>query len=250
LSEQSALTRTAEGELHIQAIVETEARKAALVQALSAVAGNPGVKVDVNTVAEAVREQVRLPAAPSMPRRVEISGDRIPAYPYLHEYFSRQAESDGSGPSTDEQIDQRIRRFANRAMNRSRAALMHALAIRRHTSEFARAGFGGLSSDQRARYDAILREHALGVARETSQLRAELEPVLFPGGRLGAVSADEATGDTDRVAARLVELALANEKTVRMALALSGDQQNLSIRGDQFKRNLALLETLAAQLAR
>src|SRR5207249_12149597 len=55
LGEQVSLTRTPGGALRIEALAENDARKDEILRALSPVRNNPAVKIDVSTVAEAVK---------------------------------------------------------------------------------------------------------------------------------------------------------------------------------------------------
>src|SRR6266496_1063530 len=57
LGEQISVTRTSNGLLSVQGIVDTEKRKGEILRALSSVSSNPAVRVDVKSVAEALRGQ-------------------------------------------------------------------------------------------------------------------------------------------------------------------------------------------------
>src|SRR5205823_4595740 len=59
LGEQLSVTRRPEGELRVEGIVETDQRKQEILRALNSVVSNPAVKVEVNTVAEALKQRER-----------------------------------------------------------------------------------------------------------------------------------------------------------------------------------------------
>jgi hypothetical protein len=130
LREQADVTSTG-GILQIQAIVETEARKAEVLLALGGVMQKPAVKVEVSTFAEAAQRQVVLSSGPPKLGRVDRTRDQMPAYADLRSYFSQRFE-DGA------RVEDEAGRFSARMLNRSREALRHAWALKRHLTELSR----------------------------------------------------------------------------------------------------------------
>ena len=242
LREQSEVT-TAGGILQVQAIVETEARKAEVLRALAGVMQKPAVKVEVSTFAEAAQRQVVLSSAPPKLGRVERARDQVPAYADLRSYFSQRFE-DAS------RVEEEAGRFSARMLNRSREALRHAWALKRHLSELSRGGVAGDGAAQ-SRIRAMIREHARVVERETKALRLELQPIFFA--QAPALDGkDDRDGETfaDRTAAiqRLLDASSSNEKAIRMAFALSAGDQPQYVKSDQFWQMLRRVEALAAKL--
>jgi hypothetical protein len=234
---------SAGGVLQVQAIVETEARKAEVLRALGGVMQKPAVKVEVSTFAEAAQRQVVLSSGPPKLGRVERARDEMPAYADLRSYFSQRFEDDA-------RIEDEAGRFSARMLNRSREALRHAWALKRHLNELSRGGFSGDGTAQ-SRMRAMIREHARVVERETKALRGELQPIFFAR-PAGVDVKDEIDGENfaDRAAAiqRLLDLSSSNEKAIRMAFALSAGGQPLYIKSDQFWQALKRVEALAARL--
>ncbi len=242
LREQADVT-SAGGMLQVQAIVETDARKAEVLRALNGVMQKPAVKVEVSTFAEAAQRQVILSSGPPKLGRVERGRDQAPAYADLRSYFSQRVE-DGS------RVEEEAGRFSARMLSGSREALRHAWALKRHLSELSRGDFAGDGAAQ-SRIRAMIREHARVVERETKALRLELRPIFFP--RAPAVDVkDDRDGENfaDRAAAiqRLLDASSSNEKAIRMAFALSGGDQPLYVKSDQFWQSLRRVEALAAIL--
>src|SRR6266536_451417 len=91
LGDQVNVRRTPEGQLLVQGIVETDRRKDEVLRALAPVMANPAVKLKVQTVNEALREQARSrtsSANPTTVERLESANDKIPADGELRRYFS------------------------------------------------------------------------------------------------------------------------------------------------------------------
>src|SRR5262249_50932007 len=106
LGEQVNLTRTAEGRLRLEALVETEERKQEVLRVLAPFNNPAAIKIEVETVADALKRQKPSTGATAF-REIEVVKEMIPADPDLRRYFAQQP---GRGQSIDEQINQ----FANR----------------------------------------------------------------------------------------------------------------------------------------
>src|SRR6185503_1131330 len=111
LGEQVSLTRTPAGSLRVEALVESESRKAQILSALAPVINNPAIRVEVSTVPEAAKRQQGGPRpTDATVREVEVANGRVPADSQLRSYFaSRLGDS--------EAVAEESKRFANRAMN-------------------------------------------------------------------------------------------------------------------------------------
>ena len=242
LREQAEVTSVG-GTLQVHAIVDTEARKAEVLRALSGVMQKPAVKVEISTFAEAAQRQVVLSSGPPKLGRVERVRDQMPAYTDLKSYFSQRFE-DGA------RVEDEAGRFSSRMLNRSREALRHAWALKRHLSELSSGSFAGDGAAQ-SRIRAMIREHARVVEKETKALRGELQPIFFPRAPGVDVMGDmDGENFADRAAAiqRLLDVSSSNEKAIRMAFALSAGDQPLYIKSDQFWQALRRAEALAAML--
>jgi len=154
LGEQVNLTRTTSGTLRVEALVETDSRKSEILHALGPVIKNPAVRVEVSTVAEAAkRQRERSQPSEAIVRDVEVRNNRIPADWELRSHFSRRLVG-------SEAIDEEIRRYANRAMNRSRQALLQASALKRLVRRFSPEEIRTLEPEARTKWLAMIREHA------------------------------------------------------------------------------------------
>jgi hypothetical protein len=248
--DQVRVGQTPEGELLVEAIVETERRKQTLVDALSSVAGNSGVRVEISTVAEALNNQVKIKTAPALTRRYEIRGDRIAAYAQLYSYFSGRV---GNGDQTSERrIEEDIRRFASRLLNRSRLALLHAWALRHMAEEFPVEQLRLLGPRAQEKWRSMAREHARVVQQETAACRLELQPVFFassPSPEANDSNGAMAVSDVESAIEHLFEMATSHEQAMRQAFSINARGSVVNpVATELFWRSLIGAERLAARI--
>ncbi len=242
LDDQTTVTRTPDGRLRIGGLVENLERKLEILRALAPVAGNPALKVEIRTVAEAVATQKQSPASSSSPtvsiQSVEANADTFPAYQELRNRFS----------------DEEARAFATRMVGRSREAMRHAWALKRLINQFSAEELRTLAPEARAKWFSLIRDHARAFERETAGLRQELQPIFSPGAG-GNGSGAEITiagdADLDRAVERLFELGSANDQVVRSAFTISSTgSTTTAVRTAQFWRALGDAQKLAAKISR
>jgi RNA polymerase sigma factor (sigma-70 family) len=246
LGEQVSLTRTAEGKLLVQGIVETSKRKAEILHALKPVTSNPSLRVEISSVSEALGRQKPSASNATSVRQVEVpQGSTIPVDRDLREYFSSKGIS-------NDRIDEEIRQYSNRVLSRSRQALRHAWALKRLAERFTPEDLKALSAEARAKWLRMIREHAQGFQQETEQLRLELQPIFFrSGASSGPKDEMEISNESDfiRALARLAEVASANDEAMRSAFTISAGSGAFSIiKTTQFSRSVASAEKLAARI--
>ncbi|HEY8186043.1 MAG TPA: sigma-70 family RNA polymerase sigma factor [Pyrinomonadaceae bacterium] len=241
LGEQVSLTRTSGGMLRVEALVETQGRKDEILRALGPVINNPSVKVEVSTVDEAIKRQPeRSRSSEATVREVEVRNNQIPADSQLRSYFSTRLVG-------REAIDEEIKRYANRAMNHSRQALLQASALKRLVRRFSPEEIDALEPEARTKWLAMIREHAQAYQREIAALRQELSSVFGQSGTAG----QEAIGETNlaQLADRLVQLSYANDEAVRSTFTVSVEgTTTTAIKSPHFWRSLTSAERLAVAI--
>jgi RNA polymerase sigma factor (sigma-70 family) len=239
LGEQVNLSRTAGGMLRIEALAENDARKDEILKALGPVRNNPAVKVEVSTVAEALKRQ-RDRSDKTAIREVEVENNRIPADAELRAYFTARLTG-------REAIDEEITRYTNRVMSRSRQALLHASALKKLIARFSPAEINELEPKAQATWLAMIREHAIGYQHELAALKQDLRPIFNGPEDAPAETVNEK--NLAQSAARLVELSYANDEAVRAAFTISAERKDAaSIKSRQFWRSLSSAERLAAAM--
>ena len=224
----------------MEALVESEGRKEAILRALGPVMNNPAVVVEVSTVAEALAKREREREGHTSEREVVVGAGRIPADTELRAHFAARL-ADG------ERVDAAIKQFAARAMGHSRQALLHASALRRLVGRFTPEEARALQPDARAKWLSMIREHAGAYRRETAALRAHLTPVF--GSHGGGGQGQTLGGDSlAQAAERLLQSSYAQDDAVRAAFTLSEGGSAAAIRSQQFWRTLSSSERLAASI--
>ena len=196
---------------------------------------NPAVKVEVSTVAEAVKRPSN-GSKDTTVREVEVANNRTPADAELRAYFSARL--------VGEAIDEEINRYTNRVMTHSRQALLHASALKKLVTRFSPEQMRGLTPEAQAKWLAMIREHAIGYQHEVATLRQELRPI-FNG---SSTATDEVVTEANlqQSAGRLVELSYANDEAVRAAFTISAEGKSAAtIKSAQFWRSLSSAERLA-----
>ncbi|MGH9847014.1 MAG: hypothetical protein ACREEM_50600, partial [Blastocatellia bacterium] len=255
LGEQTELRRDAQGLLKVEALVETDARKAELLRALSPVAQHRAVRINVETIAEAARRQSAAQAQGSSPviiSQIEVGKEAIPVDAELRQHLSRHlSQQEGI---TSEQLEQELRRFSQLMMNRSLQARMHALALKQIAGRFSPGEARALDPQAREKWLQMLRDHARSAQQETAALRRDLEQV-FPAQAAEERSENEAgirINDEMELAAlakRLFELTVANDEAVSRSFSIYTQREPAApVRARPFWRSLRAAEKLAAQI--
>lgn len=242
LGEQISVSRTAEGQLLVKGIVDTDKRKSEILTAMNSVANNPAVKIDVETVAEALsRQKQRSSGSVLAGSLIASEGTTLPVDSELRRYLGAR----GVPPA---QMDQAIRDFSTGVIGRTRRAMRHAFVLKRLAEQLSNEQVRTLTPEAYSRRLAMFREHAMQFERETRLLRVELEPV-FGSSASGQASVDmrlESEADLSRAVHRLFELAANYEKAVGSAFAVSaGNSRPLAIESPQFWNSLRSSERLA-----
>jgi hypothetical protein len=242
ISEQLTVTRTADGRLLVEGLVETDKRKSEILRALAPVSNNPALRIKVQTIEEATRalQKQKQQTLPGTIDRVEVEKGALPVDSDLREYFAK------NGGDTDEQI----RRFASRILGHSQSALFQASALNRMANRFNADQLRTLDPAARTKWLNILKGYAAVVRRETAALRGELQPIF---GGMAEANGESVTSDSDLIASarRLYELASANDRVIRSAFTISSGGMSVSaVKTAQFRRSLGSAESLAAAIER
>jgi DNA-directed RNA polymerase specialized sigma24 family protein len=247
LAGQTSFTRPGSSKLGIQVLTENDSRKSEVISALGPLARNSEVELDVSTFGEAAAKRPPLPSESVIVKRIEIDRERIPAYSDLRRYFGTSSGGADQGGTDEATTDLKIERFAAGILKRSRLALLHAWALRRHAEDVD----GVLSIEQRSLVAEMVADHLRVIQNESARLATELAPIFTepatgePGYQSGGTGA---IGSIDR----LYELVLSNENAISAALTVSasGEVSACPIRTAQFWRSLKTAERLAASMLR
>jgi hypothetical protein len=249
LGAEVTLRRTAEGQLLVQGMVETVRRKEEILRALDSVAGNPAVKLKIQTFAEALKEQAKQrdsSAGPTTVERLESGASKVAVDVELRRYFTAKGLSGA-------QLDQSVNQFAARMVDRSLQAMRHASALDRLAQRFSPEQLRTLDPEARNKWLGLLRGHAQAIARDVEALRGELGPFFSPGTSPSeSQQAFDINSDQDLQQAihRLFQLCSANDQLVRSAFTISeSSSKGSAIGSPQFFRSLRECEGLASRIS-
>ncbi|HEX7174047.1 MAG TPA: sigma-70 family RNA polymerase sigma factor [Pyrinomonadaceae bacterium] len=242
MGEQITWTRTTGGQLRVEALAETEGRKEEILRALGPVIDNPAVEVDVATVEERVRRERVREGGEESTSEIEVRTGRTAAHEDLRRHFSARLAG-------DERVEAEIKAFGARAMNRSRAALLHASALKRLVARFTPEQARALRPEAREKWLAMLGGHAQAIRREVRALDGELR-LVFPPGNTGGGAGREASNPAAS-AESLLRLAYGADEAVRSAFTVTagGASPAAGIKSPQFWRSLRDADRLAASIA-
>ncbi len=248
MGEQVSVTWTREGSLRVAGVVNDAQRKAEILYALNSVKDNPAVRVEIETVADALKRQKPNRDEGRSQTTIEaptLAANSIPADAELRRYFSGRGVSGA-------QLEDSISGFANQTLNRSQKVMLHAWALKRLGARFSADELRSLDPDARGKWLALIRQHAEALARGNEVLRRDLSPVFAVSsageGESFAINSDD---DLIRAIERLFEVCAANDRVVRQAFAITPDgSKDSTIKTPQFWRSLKSAEALAASIAK
>ena len=236
-NEQVNLTRSAGGSLRVEGVVDTAQRKDEFLRALAPVSNNPAVRIEIRTVAEATQNQS--PRGAVIVEEAVETADTIAADSDLRAYFEKRKPN---GPT-----DEAIRSYSSRTVNRGYRALFHAIELKQLINRFANVDMRTVTPDARAKFLAMVHEHAIAFERENAVLRQEIGPVFFPETTLTDAEETSIQSDVDlaRAVERLHKLALSNTDAIRSALTISSQSSATALKSPAFWQSIQRAGKLA-----
>jgi RNA polymerase sigma factor (sigma-70 family) len=251
LGEPITVKRLPDGTLQVEALIETAQRKAEILSVLRPVIDHPAIKLNISTVAEALlRQQLQSvePPGRTIFRELTVTSSKLPVDADLRYYFTHVENR----ASSDEEIDQAIRRFSAQMLDRSSAAANHALALHRLSKRFSPGQLRSLATSARDKWRAMIYSHSRVIARESAAMRHDLQLILPGPGQKesepeqGAVAAIINDDALNQAIGRLFELSVANQKAINAAFTLSNEKATATtIKELQFLLALKQVERLA-----
>jgi hypothetical protein len=189
LGEQIEVRREADRQVVVQGLVETDARKQQLSDALR---GLPLVAVRLQSVEEIVRQaaQQSSPSAEIVPagEQPDSAAPRRSAFERrLAEYFVARGES-------RQDAGLKIAELSNAVVADTSAAMSEAWALRRLAERFPAERDGEMTAAARRRVEEMTAQHVARLRARAARLRARLEPPLaaIAGASAAPVTAAEA----------------------------------------------------------
>jgi hypothetical protein len=247
LGEQVEVKRAAQGRLLIEGLVETDARKSELLQALQSLVDHPAVAIRIETLDEAMARRrasgkSEANSAANAAIRIEVEKTALPVSAELRDYLQAR----GGAASEDE-----IHNLAARLHSQAHRALDHLYALQRLSKQIPPAQCDALEPEARAKFLGLLASHARTYATDAKRLREELAAILNVSAP--APDAPDAIRDTAelyRAVGRLCALVKSVHTALDQSLTISSQPAVVkTIKSPPFWRAGADAETLAAQIA-
>ena len=240
LGEQISVSRSLGGALRVEAVTETQSRKAEILQALEPVRHNPAVLIDVSTVAEAARRvDTTSHTKGSVNREIEVADSSGPSDSELRTYFTSRVPPDV--------VDSEIRTFTQAVMSNSRQAVLHASALQKLVQRFSASDVQSLSSDAREKLSVMIREQAIGYQRSVAAVRNDLRRV-YPAAGSATVTANPSS--VQEASAQLLRISFRNDDVIRRAFTVAEGNSDSAAFSVQLWQSLAEAEQLAKEIQR
>lgn len=243
MGEQITAHREADGLLYVRGIVETAQRKNEILSALQSVQNNPAVKIEIQTVSEAVagqKQNGKNDSPTTNVQGVEIQSRTIAAEPQLRAFFERQGGN----------ADEAIRNYAASRVAQSRQAMQHLGALKKLANQFSPEELKTLKPEAREKWLALVRRHARAFQEQNAALRRDLKVVFFAGADEGPGNIETVVNDVELISGirRLFEFGAANDGVIRSAFTASSGARVSAIGSPQFWKALKDAEALAQRI--
>jgi hypothetical protein len=130
--------------------------------------------------------------------------------------------------------------------------LFHAIELKRLVNRFANVDMRSVAPDARAKWIAMLLEHATAFERDNAMLRQEIQPVFFQSSSLDVGEEGSIKNDSELagVVERLHKSALFNNDAIRSAFTISSQSSAAAIKSAAFWSSLQRAESLAQRIKR
>jgi hypothetical protein len=241
VGEQVSVARAPDGLLSVEGLVEADARKAEILRLLAPLKQNPAVRIEIKTMAEALRETKPQPPGGVTEREYTATENEFPAAAELRRYFA------GEGGETEE----RVRQYARHMAEHANQTMLHAAELRRFAKRFSVDELQALDTTGHVRWLELIRVRAGALAGQLDRLSDELRPIFFTSVS-GVETIQEVTGDESwlRAIEQLYGQCATVDRYLRAAFTVpTGTMpENLKINSPGFWRALAGAEALAARI--
>jgi hypothetical protein len=243
LGQQITVVIGADRKLHVEGVVETEGRKAEILNALAPVRSNPAVNLKVMSYADVLRRARRSPPrAHAGPGTLPAESATVPAEAELSEYLASH-----TAPGQPFDLREQVHQFSEQVVGDSNEAMRHAWVLKWLANVLPPAEINGLSGAARRQYFSMIVEHAQQVGQHTRKLRLHLEPVFFPGeASPRRAAATDKPAAPDQAVDRLFNTVLRTDKAIQSAFSVTlGRNLPGSIKTPEFHDLLIEAEELA-----
>ncbi len=249
LGEQIEVKRTAQGQLRIEGLVESEARKAELQRTLTPMLAHPAVRFQIETVAKALARQRKAKpnnaanTSPAVASRIEVEKAALPIAADLQAYLQAR----GSAAS-----DTEVQELAARLHSQARRAFDHLYALQRLTKQVSPLQFDALDRNAQVKFLGLLTHHAQGYNAKTQHWRTDLAAILSVAVSASATPASfHNTAELYRAITQLSALGKTAALALDQSLTIANQPgSTTTVKSPAFWRTVSEAENLASQIER
>lgn len=261
LGQELSLDARNSGPIRVSAVVDTQARRQVLLDALGSLAGDPNLNTRITALDSVTARTPQTRAATATDTQsFQLAPDEFPMFATVRLYLQhREAfQRDGNvsaAPVDASWLDAQARRFATSVLERARRASRHAWAQKHLGDRFPAAVIGEATPETREIWRGLVREHARAYQQELALLRQEMEPMVR------VPDASSASPDRDSIAVdgdawtridRLLDAHKRHDEAIQHAFATQTgvDSDVDAVDSAAFWTLFDLCESLAAAIAR
>ncbi len=174
--------------VQVGGLVESDERKAELLERLAKLAPSPLLQIDIQTVEEALRRASAKPAgqnpapadAPSANgERLEVVATDSPIRAELERYLRQKAGATAEGSGTAVPLEQQASDFSDRVVSSSLANLTEAWALRRLAERYGGDAGNRLPPSAAALLHRMLADHNASLRARTAAIQSQIRPLLL-----------------------------------------------------------------------
>ena len=243
------------GMIEVRGVVDTPQRKAALLDAIAPLEGNPFVKISLRSSDELPQVGTRIPlrrklsssASRADPEivvdSVQVASSTVPADAAIRQHFRSQG-------LVAQRLEEAIRRYAKEACAESLVAQQHAYRLAQLAAEFTPSDLAQLDAFSRLKWLVLVSNYSEALDGGLQSLRGHLGPVLrnalapLIARDLNSLSFENSSELAARSRTLLSQTARLNQQVqsaFSIAAAPHGAQRDLQLAGDDAFAEIARL---------
>jgi DNA-directed RNA polymerase specialized sigma24 family protein len=248
-NEQVGVTQGPDRRLHIDGVIESEARRDELIGLLRELPARR-VRVALVTFAEAARHTSTATSTVGPLRSATVTRNSEPAgYESMRRYVTAHPTSGATAAGDSTPVDEAVRHLSGALLAQSLQARMHARTVQQLMASVPPDHAERLSSAARNTWRDLVGRHVEASRLQTRSLRDQVElvfPQLHEGRDVPPTTFDR---DVLRLADRLFELTSAHDAVARRAFTVTTDGgELLQVSTAAFRRSLFEAEQVAEAL--
>lgn len=239
-AEQLSLSRTANGQLLVEGVVDSRTRKDEILGVLAPIRNHPAVTLNIIAIDELPSTQPNTESSKTVSPQSLVSDETVAVDRELRTFLTS-----GNPGLKNEELDEAVRTFSARVVNRSYTLVFRAVELKRLFSRLEKVDPASVSTETRNKWLLLLHDHASALEREARALREELRPALFSDTALNKVA-----DNNDPLATQVTtvhSLVVECNDLIRSAFTISSDRST-RVKSPNFLHSLLRIEVLSGRI--